>query len=389
MKRLLLILFCAAACFGIGSAAFKALGYGDVTEAFEEKVDPNAPQPVVDYVDYPDHNFGVMDVSTNGSVVFRIGNKGNAPLKLEQGPSSCQCTMSNLVDNSILPGEVGEIELKWKTTDVNSRFAQGVTIWTNDKQEPALVLRILGDVRARVGFEPEELVFPHLQPGDTPEREFRVLFFEDEKTRVLATQDQIADWIQSIEPLDADELAESEAASGYKVKVKLPGDLPTGYFVRQIPLVLETATDGQTEGEYEQRTERFQLRGTVRSSATVFGGKIRSDGILRIGPLVNGQPAKTAVRFVLRDADEPIEIQQVESGPEWLHVSVSPEPAERDGEQLYRVDIEIPDDAPVCNYLGDFACPVRIVSNHPRVPVIEFRVEFAVLSPGVKTGIHQ
>ncbi|MBM4092928.1 MAG: DUF1573 domain-containing protein, partial [Planctomycetes bacterium] len=62
-----------------------------------------APGPRV-RVDNPTHDFGRMDPLTERSHTFVIRNIGDAPLRLEQGPTTCKCTLSGLSNRHVLPG---------------------------------------------------------------------------------------------------------------------------------------------------------------------------------------------------------------------------------------------------------------------------------------------
>ncbi len=383
IKKLLLVLFGCAASFGVGSVLWEAAGGADVTTVFEEKVDPNAPKPIVEYVDYPDHEFGTMDLEAEGSYTFRIGNTGNAPLKLKEGPSSCQCTLSNLINDTIPPGEVGEVELKWKTEEVGE-FAQGVTIWTNDPKDPAIVLRVTGEVQQAIGIEPHELVYPHTDPSESPTGTFTVYSFADKNTHIERTSDAKSNWIKSIEPVAQQELEENDALAGYRVTFQLPAEQEAGYFVHQIPVALVT----ETAGGATRRIEQLTVRGTIRSSFVVFGSKIRSNGRLAIGKLLNQQGAEAEFTVVLRDADDSIGVQGIESPLPWLEFNATRSEDSAEGEVAFNVKITVPKNAPVCAHFGDAACPIDIKTNHRRVPVLRVLAEFAVLSPGVKLGVH-
>lgn len=385
MKRLLVVLFILAVMFSAGSVAFKAAGFGDVTEALQDQPDPNAPgPPQVDYVEYPDFEFGVMDINTKGRHTFRIGNKGASPLRLRFASSSCSCTVSNIQDNAILPGETGEVEVVWETPEYTQHFAQSVTLLTNDKREPAIVLRIQGAVQAKVIYQPEELTFPNVSHGETLTGEFLVLAPKADALKISRTSDADADWVESIEELSAEEAASHGATAASRVKIRLPKDLKSGYFTQPVPISVELTTGD----EVEQRIDRPLVRGTVQSSAALFGRKIQSDGYLRVGALRNGEGANEDVFMVLREAKDPVEILAVEYEPTWLKIDVTPQEAEKEGERLFKVHVEVPRDAPVCMHTGSGAVPITIRTNHPRTPVVRFFLEFAVISPGVKLEIH-
>jgi hypothetical protein len=68
----------------------------------------------------------------------------------------------------------------------------------------------------------------------------------------------------------------------------------------------------------------------------------------------------------------------VETSPEFLEVRVSPYKSGSESLGLYRIDVEVPPDAPMGNFLSE-AGEVRILTDHPKLPVLEFEVAFAVI----------
>src|SRR5688572_22921904 len=79
------------------------------------------PQAVTDETEF---DFGVMDPLTMGSHVFVIRNAGDAPLRLQAGPTSCKCTLSNVAQNEIPPGGSGEVRLEWNSGRKLPHFQQ-------------------------------------------------------------------------------------------------------------------------------------------------------------------------------------------------------------------------------------------------------------------------
>ncbi len=51
------------------------------------------------------YEFGVMELYETGKHEFVFKNTGEAPLVLQKGSTTCKCTLSQLEDCSIQPGE--------------------------------------------------------------------------------------------------------------------------------------------------------------------------------------------------------------------------------------------------------------------------------------------
>ncbi|MBN4082886.1 DUF1573 domain-containing protein [bacterium AH-315-A23] len=107
-----------------------------------EKVqDPNAPEFKFDteIIDY-----GKIDQNANGVRVFKFTNVGKSPLIITKIKSSCGCTVPKKPTEPIMPGETGEIEVKYATNRLGG-FSKMLTI-TSNASEPIKRLRIKGIV---------------------------------------------------------------------------------------------------------------------------------------------------------------------------------------------------------------------------------------------------
>ncbi len=103
--------------------------------------DPNAPiitfeETVIDY--------GKIEHKSDGKRVFKFKNTGKSPLIITKVKSSCGCTIPKKPEKPVMPGEMGEIEVKYATNRVGG-FSKTVTIKSN-ATEPSVRLKIKGVV---------------------------------------------------------------------------------------------------------------------------------------------------------------------------------------------------------------------------------------------------
>lgn len=89
-------------------------------------------------------DYGTLNKNDDGNRVFTFVNKGNAPIIISNIKSSCGCTVPSYSKKPILPGEKGEIKVKYATNRVGS-FSKTITILSNSKQ-PQKQLKIKGKV---------------------------------------------------------------------------------------------------------------------------------------------------------------------------------------------------------------------------------------------------
>ncbi len=94
-------------------------------------------------------DYGVIDKGSDGVRVFEFTNTGSAPLIITKVSSSCGCTIPKKPEEPILPGETGEIQVKYDTNRVGP-IRKAITVISN-ADTPTKVLKIKGEVKAADG----------------------------------------------------------------------------------------------------------------------------------------------------------------------------------------------------------------------------------------------
>ena len=122
MKHLFTLLFISLLSFSISAQ--------ENTAKIEFKTD------VIDY--------GTINKGADGVRVFEFTNTGNAPLIISKVNSSCGCTVPKKPDGPILPGDTGQIEVKYDTNRVNP-IRKTITVISN-ADTPTVALKIKGEV---------------------------------------------------------------------------------------------------------------------------------------------------------------------------------------------------------------------------------------------------
>lgn len=89
-------------------------------------------------------DYGTILKDTNGERTFTFKNNGNAPLVLTNVKSSCGCTVPNYSKAPILPGDEGEITVKYNTAKLGA-FSKTVTV-TSNAAVPKIILKVKGNV---------------------------------------------------------------------------------------------------------------------------------------------------------------------------------------------------------------------------------------------------
>jgi hypothetical protein len=89
-------------------------------------------------------DYGTIEKGADGVRVFKFKNTGNAPLIITKVKSSCGCTVPKKPKDPIMPGETGEIEVKYDTKRVMP-IRKTITVTSNAKR-PTIALKIKGNV---------------------------------------------------------------------------------------------------------------------------------------------------------------------------------------------------------------------------------------------------
>ncbi|WP_418508409.1 DUF1573 domain-containing protein [Corallibacter sp.] len=89
-------------------------------------------------------DYGTIEKGADGVRVFEFTNTGDAPLIISNVKSSCGCTVPKKPEKPIMPGENGEIEVKYDTNRVMP-IRKNITVMSN-AETPTVVLKIKGEV---------------------------------------------------------------------------------------------------------------------------------------------------------------------------------------------------------------------------------------------------
>ncbi len=105
-------------------------------------------------------DYGTIEKGSDPLRVFKFKNTGTEPLVIKNARGSCGCTVPKWPKEPIMPGEEGEIEVRYDTNRIGP-FTKTVTITTNEPTGRH-ILRIKGKV---VAPAPQEEGVPASKSG--------------------------------------------------------------------------------------------------------------------------------------------------------------------------------------------------------------------------------
>ncbi|MEM8523427.1 MAG: DUF1573 domain-containing protein [Bacteroidota bacterium] len=137
MKRLL---------FVFALAAFGAVSSFAQTPAQPTKTEVTTPaEGAVMTFDQELVDYGVIEYNSDPFRYFNFTNTGTEPLIISNARGSCGCTVPTYPTDPIMPGETGQIKVKYDTKRAGSKFTKFVTLTTNEAN-PTRKLTIKGEV---------------------------------------------------------------------------------------------------------------------------------------------------------------------------------------------------------------------------------------------------
>ena len=352
-------------------------------------VEVGHPQPAAKSqltIDQDEFNFGKMDYSEEGKHEFVITNRGDHALTLTPGSTSCACTVSEIKDNELAPGQATKVLVSWRSKGRIGPFQQSVTIITSDPLRPEVVLAIKGEYTRSVYADPDELTYGQISGTEPVTRETRI-FCKLPSPQIKIQGHQLSDL--SLEkffqvdclPLGADEIRkQKDAASGVVVRVTIKPGLPCGRFQQRI--VLNTNLTAAPEVD-------LPLFGSVGEVSLAGPGWDSGTGVLDIGAVDGRGVTQRRLIVLARGADaKDIKFKVASVEPDFLKVTLG-KTTVRDTGALSQTElwIEIPASKALekkapANYMGadnGKLGEILLETTHPQVHSLRLRVRFAVV----------
>lgn len=89
-------------------------------------------------------DYGTIEKNADGLKVLKFTNVGNSPLIITNVKGSCGCTVPSTPKEPIMPGETGEISVKYDTNRIGL-ISRTITISSN-ADRPTIVIPVKGRV---------------------------------------------------------------------------------------------------------------------------------------------------------------------------------------------------------------------------------------------------
>ena len=173
-------------------------------------------------VDNSVFDFGAIAQGAPVEHLFTINNAGSDPLKIERLNPSCGCTAASLSAQIIDPGNSATIRTVFDTTGFQGYKVKTVRVYSNDPQQPSIVLTLKGSVIPDVVVDPPRIFFGNVKKGSAASITVTVAGSEQNTVKILDVDSRSSDLVLKVEDTKTDH------GSGKKITVNLKEDLPVG-----------------------------------------------------------------------------------------------------------------------------------------------------------------
>jgi hypothetical protein len=307
--------------------------------------------PVVEFPEGTKYSFETMKHGTKMSHKFPLRNVGTAPLKLEKAGSTCKCTVGEMDQSVIMPGQTTTINLEWQGVAVGSNFAQSATFKTNSLETREFKLEVEGAVIDSFVIEPDQINLGSFASDVGTSREFSVYCYTegvDHEGAEWSDQEKSKFFKLSSTPFSpADSEGHTKALKAHKVKLEVLPGLPVGLISGRVMLLTN-------QGEEVERIQ-VQVNGTVVSNMSLIGGSsFKPDSnVLTIGQLASNEGFSTKIWLVLRgEGHESMEVTiDQKHAKDALNVSLGDRKIEAN-RTLIPINFDVPKGAPEVYYPG-------------------------------------
>jgi hypothetical protein len=388
MKNLVLVIGSLLLGVGLGMAATRRefskeeLPTEQFLAAIRSGVSNEYAGPKVVVVDGSTFDFGKMDRHAEGEHVFVIRNDGNRPLTLEKGQTTCKCTMSEMKDGELQPGESIPIKLTWTAKTGDANFSQSAEIKTSDPRQPLVRLNVFGKIIDALRADRAQLTLGTLSASEDATRKFRLHAFRGEN-QLAVTQHEFtipehaAHFTADFRPLTPDELKEEVGAkSGVEVSIHVKSGLPLGAVRQTIRL---------TTNLEEASPLDVPIEGHIVGDIVLVGPAfvVSDKSIVNISDVTSAK-GKTVNAFILvkgphRDETK-LTLKSVEPSDS-LQATLGEVATDNPQVDRYPITITIPPGSNQTNRIGltdKDAGVIRVETTHPRIKEFVILVRYAI-----------
>jgi hypothetical protein len=321
-----------------------------------------------------------MEVGESREHSFVIRNEGEADLVLQQGNTTCQCTISKLQNDRLPPGKSATVTLRWTPTTQSEAFEKGAEVFTNDPLNLKIQLKIVGMVAPRFVIMPAD-TWSAKDVKDGPATEVRGYvaspIVDDMKIEKLEFDEKFLE--VDYQPVPQEMLPMMKSRAGYEFIVKVKPVMPVGAFA--FPLKIHTnvperkADSTLGENAIIPVTVSGYRRGPIRIMGEAYS---EADGLISLGNFDAREGRSVLLSLLVRGApEEGFRFEEIECDPKILSVELDPDAKLQGAARRFKLKIAFPAGGERMTRRNEAIGKIKVKTNHSEAPVLEFKVQFS------------
>ena len=278
------------------------------------------------------HDFGTVARGADTVYKFEITNLYKQTMHIVGVRSSCGCTTPTVENAVIDTYEKAYIVARFNTHTHLGHKGATLTVTFGAPYPAEVQLRVQGNIRGDVVFTPGSVEFGDVDEGSQRAKEIDVSYSGRHNWEIIDVTNDNDNF-----EVELKETARGGGRVGYKLLVRLKGDLPVGYVKDQLTIV---TNDG---------------RSSHQKIPLYVGGRIRPEFSVTPENLVLGEvsPGQEIVRKIVVRGKKPFKIIAVECGDDCFEFKTDPTP-----KSLHFVEVKFRADK-----AGTLRAPIRILTD--------------------------
>lgn len=183
---------------------------------------PTAGAAPIMVIDDSEYFFGQVQNTETISHDFILTNEGDAPLHISAVRSDCGCVVATLARDTLIPGESVALGAKFNLKNRAGPQVRRIVVESNDRDQPRLVLLIMGEAVAPVVVEPERIYWGNIYFSGQTEKSVEIKFSEGDESYINS--------VVSTNPAFLAECVILKPRRHYKIVIRARPPLPIGGF---------------------------------------------------------------------------------------------------------------------------------------------------------------
>ncbi|MCB1071068.1 MAG: DUF1573 domain-containing protein [Verrucomicrobia bacterium] len=186
--------------------------------------------------DEPVFDFGMADNAQPVEHTFVVRNDGDTTLVIERVRPTCGCTVANISNKELKPGDTSEISTRLNLPGRTGKQNKTLIVYSNDPQNPEYRLTLTGEMTTAIKVEPTRHFFGQVQPGQKISLDVTLEATSDQNFSITGIEGSVPDITADVEVL--------EQGRKYKIKAHLKASDNPGVYQANLKILTDHPARG-------------------------------------------------------------------------------------------------------------------------------------------------